>query len=315
MSPGPLVAIILLAPLAAVAGCQLIRSPRFAESLNLVAAALVFAAVLWLLPVALRGPYILLRGYLIVDALGAWVLMSCSAVYLLASLYAIGYMRARNEPQRLHRFYALLAGFALTILLGPLMNNIGVYWIAIEFTTLVSTFLVGFEKTRVSVEAAWKYIVIVSAGISLALLGIVFYYWNASLHLGPTFNLTWGALRSVAPQLNPTMASDSAPITTTTVRGSMPRRTASVTWMKRTIPIIAVLSRAPDSIADTGAGPSLCASGSQVCIGASPTLVPKPINTSRNAASAMVGLSCGATERSAPQVRLKVGPRCRLAFQ
>ena len=206
MSPGPLVAVILFAPLAAVAGCQFVRSPRFAEYLNLVAAALVFAAVLWLLPVALGGPYILLRGYIIVDALGAWVLLSCSTVYLLASMYAVGYMRARNEPQRLHRFYALLAGFALTILLGPLMNNIGVYWIAIEFTTLVSTFLVGFDKTREGVEAAWKYIVIVSAGISLALLGIVFYYWNASLHLGPTFNLTWGTLRSVAPQLNPTMA-------------------------------------------------------------------------------------------------------------
>jgi len=206
MSPGPLVAVILLAPLAAVAGCQLTRSPRFAEYLNLAAAVLVFTAVLWLLPIALGGPYILLHGYIIVDALGAWVLLSCSAVYLLASVYAVGYMRARNEPQRLHRFYALLAGFALTILVGPLMNNIGVYWIAIEFTTLVSTFLVGFEKTREGVEAAWKYIVIVSAGLSLALLGIVFYYWSASLHLGPTFNLTWSTLRSVAPQLNPTMA-------------------------------------------------------------------------------------------------------------
>ncbi|EQD43179.1 NADH/Ubiquinone/plastoquinone (complex I), partial [mine drainage metagenome] len=121
--------------------------------------------------------YILLGGYIIVDPLGAWVLLSCSAVYLLASLYAIGYMRALGETRRLHRFYALFAGFALTILLGPLMNNIGVYWIAIELTTLVSTFLVGFEKTREGVEAAWKYIVIVSAGISLALLGIVFYYW------------------------------------------------------------------------------------------------------------------------------------------
>ena len=40
------------------------------------------------------------------------------------------------------------------------------------------------------------------------------------------------------------------------------------------MPSIAVFSSAPDSMAETGAGPSLCASGSQVCIGASPTLVP-----------------------------------------
>ena len=143
-----------------------------------------------------------LGGYLIVDALGGWVLLSVACVYLLASLYAIGYMRALGEDARLHRFYALFAGFALTTLAGPLMNNIGVYWIAIELTTLVSTFLVCFELGRESIEAAWKYIIIVSAGISLALLGIVFYYWGGSLSLGPTYDLTWETLRDVAPRLN-----------------------------------------------------------------------------------------------------------------
>ena len=206
MSPAIVVAVILLSPLAAAAGCQLIRSPRVAEYLNLAASAIVFLAVLRLLPIALDGPYTLLRGYLLVDPLGAWVLLSVAAVYLLASLYAIGYMRALHTPARLHRFYALFAGFALTMLLGPLMNNIGVYWIAIELTTLVSTFLVGFEKTRESIEAAWKYIVVVSAGISLALLGIILYYWGGSLILGPTYALTWATLRSVAPHLNPTIA-------------------------------------------------------------------------------------------------------------
>jgi hydrogenase-4 component F len=206
MSPAPVLAAILLAPLAAVAGCLATRHPRISEYVNLAAAVIVFAAVLRLLPVALAGPYTLWDDYFIVDALGAWVMLSIAAVYLLASLYAIGYMRHLDNPSRLPRFYALLAGFALTMLLGPVMNNIGVYWIAIELTTLVSTFLVGFERTREGVEAAWKYIVVVSAGISLALLGIVFFYWAGSLHLGPSYNLTWSVLRSVAPQLNPTLA-------------------------------------------------------------------------------------------------------------
>ena len=206
MSPAIVVSVALLSPLTAAVGCQLIRSPRVAEYLNLAASVIVFVAILWLLPIALHGPYTLLHGYLIVDPLGAWVLLSVAAVYLLASLYSIGYMRALHTPARLNRFYALFAGFALTMLLGPLMNNIGVYWIAIELTTLVSTFLVGFEKTRESIEAAWKYIVVVSAGISLALLGIILYYWGGSLILGPTYALTWATLRSVAPHLNPTIA-------------------------------------------------------------------------------------------------------------
>jgi hydrogenase-4 component F len=200
------VAIILLAPLAAALLCIVVRPARIAEFVNLAAALASFAAVIALLPRALHGPYTLCGSYLIVDPLGAWVLLSVATVYLLASIYSIGYMRSFGEDARLHRYYALFAGFGLTTLLGPLMNNIGVYWIAIELTTLVSTFLVGFERTRESVEAAWKYIVMVSAGISLSLLGIIFFYWAGSLQLGPTYQLTWSALRAVAPHLDPTIA-------------------------------------------------------------------------------------------------------------
>ncbi|HTY50861.1 MAG TPA: proton-conducting transporter membrane subunit [Steroidobacteraceae bacterium] len=201
-----LLAVILLAPLITVAACLVVRRPRPAEYINLGSCLLVLAAVIRLLPLAAGRPRTFLGGYLIVDPLGAWVLLSVASVYLLASLYAIGYMRHLGEDQRLHRFYALFAGFALTTLSGPLMNNIGVYWIAIELTTLVSTFLVCFELGRESIEAAWKYVVVVSGGISLALLGIVLFYWGASLHLGATYDLTWDTLRDVAPRLNPTVA-------------------------------------------------------------------------------------------------------------
>jgi hydrogenase-4 component F len=203
---GTLVAVILSAPLAAVAGCLALRRSRVAEFLNLASATVVLIAVLRLLPLAIRGPFTFWRGYLIVDPLGAWVLLSVASVYLLASLYAIGYMRHSGQERGLWRFYALFAAFALTTLAGPLMNNVGVYWIAIELTTLVSTFLVCFELNRESIEAAWKYIVVVSGGISLALLGIILYYWSGSFQLGPTYDLTWSTLREVAPRVNPTIA-------------------------------------------------------------------------------------------------------------
>ena len=200
-----LVAIILLAPFIALLGCLVWRSARAAESFNLAAAVMAFLAVLALLPQASGAPRVFARGYLTVDALSAWVLLSVSTVYLLASIYAIGYMRDSN-PLRLPRFYALFAGFGLTTLAGPLMNNVGVYWIAIELTTLVSTFLVCFELGRESIEAAWKYLVVVSGGISLALLGIVFYYWGGSQVIGPTYDLTWSTLRQLGPQLNPILS-------------------------------------------------------------------------------------------------------------
>jgi hydrogenase-4 component F len=112
-------------------------------------------------------------------------------------------MRLLNEEHRLPLFYALFSGFAITMLAACIMNNVGVFWIAIELTTLISTFLVGFEQEAESTEAAWKYIVVVSAGISLALLGTVFFYWGGSFVLGPSYAMTWAALHRSAPAVYP----------------------------------------------------------------------------------------------------------------
>ncbi len=199
-----LVSIVLIAPLIAVVLCATTRSARAAESINLVAALITVAAALPL-PFMAHSARTALDGYLLVDALGTWVVLCAAVVYALASIYSVGYMRLLNEPQRLMRFYALFAGFAWTTLAAPLMNNAGVYWIAVEMTTLVSTFLVGFEHAPESIEAAWKYIVVVSAGLSLALLGTVLFYWAGSEVLGPSYAMTWQALAQSAPHMNSTL--------------------------------------------------------------------------------------------------------------
>jgi hydrogenase-4 component F len=204
---GALMIALLTAPLTAGVGCMLIRKPRVAEGLNLVASLIVFAAAIPLTVISAGGPYHFLHDYVVLDLTGAWVVLCTAIVYFLASIYSIGYMRQLGVDDRLWGFYALFAGFALTILLSSVMNNAGLYWIAIELTTLVSTFLVGFERAAESIEAAWKYIIIISAGISLALLGTVLFYWCGSFVLGPTYDMTWDALRGAAPKMNPALAS------------------------------------------------------------------------------------------------------------
>jgi hydrogenase-4 component F len=202
---GTLLLIALLAPLVAAPACLSTRSARVAEILNLVASLIVFVAAIPLTILSASGPYYYWGGYIVLDLTGAWVILCTAVVYLLAAIYAIGYMRLLHEDERLWSFYALFAGFALTILLSAVMNNAGLYWITIELTTLVSTFLVGFERAPESIEAAWKYIIIVSAGISLALLGTVLFYWCGSFVLGPTYDMTWQALRAAAPKMNPAL--------------------------------------------------------------------------------------------------------------
>ena len=71
------------------------------------------------------GPYLLSGRYVVVDMTGAWVILCTAIVYLLASIYSIGYMRLLGEDERLWGFYALFSGFALTILVSSVMNNAG----------------------------------------------------------------------------------------------------------------------------------------------------------------------------------------------
>ncbi len=204
---GPLAFTMILAPAVAIVLIVLIRRPRAAEMINLIASAISFASIVAILLVTPRTTAVFWNRYIIIDGLGAWTILCAAIVYLLASIYAVGYMRLIGEPRRLFRFYALFAGFALSTLVGPLMNNAGLYWIAIEVTTLISTFLVAYEHEATSIEAAWKYIIVVSSGISLALLGTILFYWGGTFVLGPTYDMTWGALRQIAPRLNPALAS------------------------------------------------------------------------------------------------------------
>jgi hydrogenase-4 component F len=205
---GTLLLTMMIAPAAAGIGCLVYRRSTVAEYLNFVASIIVLAAALPLVVWSAGGPYFFWNNYVVVDMPGAWVTLCTAIVYFLASIYAVGYMRLlKEEAGKLWGFYALFAGFALTVLASTVMNNAGLYWIAIELTTLVSTFLVGFERAAESVEAAWKYIIIVSAGISLALLGTVLFYWSGSFVLGPVYDMTWPTLQMSAPKMNSALIS------------------------------------------------------------------------------------------------------------
>ena len=199
--------VLAFAPVVAIVFILLISRPRVAEALNLAASVASLVAVLAILALGNESAVTFWRGYVIIDGMGMWAILCAAIVYFLASLYAIGYMRMLNEEDRLCRFYALFAGFGLSTLLAPMMNNAGLYWIAIELTTLISTFLVAFEREAASIEAAWKYIIVVSAGISLALLGTVLFYWSGTFVLGPTYDMTWKTLLEIAPRLNPAVVS------------------------------------------------------------------------------------------------------------
>lgn len=174
------------------------------DYINLASALGVFACSLVLLILKSNGQSTLLDRYLIVSSFGNWVTFCVSSVYLLAAIYSVGYIPLLDlSPNHSRRFYMIMEGFALSMLVAPFMNNPGLYWIAIDLTTIVSAFLVGIERESESIEAAWKYLIIVSAGLSLALLGIVLFYWGGTFHLGPVYQMTWNSLHRVAAHIPP----------------------------------------------------------------------------------------------------------------
>ncbi|MGW2650756.1 proton-conducting transporter membrane subunit, partial [Streptomyces sp. NPDC001393] len=115
------------------------------------------------------GPRRAYSGLLRADALTAWMLLVVGAVALIACGSAPAFLRGervagRANDRTVWRYHALVQAFLAAMSLAVVTANLGVLWVAVEATTIVTAFLVGHRHTRASVEAAWKYVVICSAG-------------------------------------------------------------------------------------------------------------------------------------------------------
>lgn len=124
------------------------------------------------------GGAVAAAGVLRADALTAFQLLLVGAVALPAGLALPAHLRAelaagRASPRGAGRQAMLVALFLAAMAVAAEAASLGLVWVAIEATTIVTAFLVGSRRTRASVEAAWKYVVICSSGIALALLGTV----------------------------------------------------------------------------------------------------------------------------------------------
>jgi hydrogenase-4 component F len=147
------------------------------------------------------GPATGLGGWLMLDPLGRVVLGFLSVLFLLCSLYAPGYLALRTErPNRV--FCANLLVVLATMTLVTLSHHLGLMWVAMEMTTLASAPLLYFNHNARSLEATWKYLLIGSVGIALALLGSFFLAY-ASLKGGLETTLLFDELIEAAPQLSP----------------------------------------------------------------------------------------------------------------
>lgn len=107
------------------------------------------------------------------DALGRLILLVVSLLFAASSLYAVGYFR--THPTWGNRiFIVCLLVFLGAMSLAAAARNFGLLWVAVEATTVISAPLIYFNRNRLSIEATWKYLLICSVGIALAMLGLMF---------------------------------------------------------------------------------------------------------------------------------------------
>jgi hydrogenase-4 component F len=140
-----------------------------------------------------------------VDALSTLFAVCIAFVSLLASALGPGLDRSdRDDSSAARRFHIFQSAFALAMLLAVTTPNVALMWVAIEATTIVSAIAIPLHRTKASVEASWKYLLICSVGIALAFTGTVLAYFDfvsTAGHLPSALN--WSVLQGAARSLHP----------------------------------------------------------------------------------------------------------------
>lgn len=176
--------VLLVGPLAAIVACVVVPT-AVARALSLVAGSLCFALSLVLVGHPSASA---LGGWLFSDPLSVTFVVPTAFLYLTTVVFSIGYLHpsgdalARRRYER--RFWVGINIFAWTMVMAPLIDGLALLWVAIEITTVVSALLVALDDTPGATEAAWKYVLIASMGLGIALVATIVMYYAGSTVLG-----------------------------------------------------------------------------------------------------------------------------------
>jgi hydrogenase-4 component F len=189
------VALILAIPAATAAILAMAPGYRLSARLNVLSSLLTFIAALSLfVRKAETGPYILVDDlnivFIVLNTFVAFTTSVFSASYIAHEL-EIG----RLTPVQLRFYHAMYQLLLFGMNLALVANNIGLMWVAIEMATLTTVLMVGIYRTPAAIEAAWKYFILGSVGIALALFGTILVYMAARPVVGEGLDgMVWTAL-------------------------------------------------------------------------------------------------------------------------
>ena len=200
---------ILIAFLLVAAGALILigvgRTHRLMNTACIVEAALFLVLAAWLL-VSGQVPasaFLIGNEYFFIDHLGIYEVLIATIIFLLAAVYARGYVEGLLETREfgkgsLKLFYGAWAFLLLVIVLAFFSDNLALFWIFTELTTIISAMLVASLYARDNIDAAIKYIFIASVSMLFSFVGLVFLFEISRQAVG-TGTLNWTVLMQQAP--------------------------------------------------------------------------------------------------------------------
>ena len=197
-------AAILLVPALAIPVLALVPSYHLSARINVAA-----TLTTWLASLALLHARPLPGDFLLVDDFNVYLIVLNTFVGFTTSIFSASYIDHELETGRLTpgylRFYhAMYQAMMGAMNLALLANNVGLMWVAVEIATVTTVLMVGVYRTAEALEAAWKYFILGSVGISLAFFGTILMYLAAQEVLGEGLPaMAWSRLVTVSGLLDP----------------------------------------------------------------------------------------------------------------
>jgi hydrogenase-4 component F len=197
---------VLAIPIVTAAVLAVLPGYRLTARLNMLAALASFLSALSLFFVRpAPGPYLL------VDDLNNVFIVLTTFIGFTASVFSASYISheieiGRLTPTHLRFYHAMYQVLMFAMNLALVANNIGVMWVAIELSTLTTVMMVGIYRTHEALEAAWKYFILGSVGIALALFGTILVYMAARPVVGEGLDaMVWTVLVAHAAAFDPAL--------------------------------------------------------------------------------------------------------------
>ena len=199
----PLTALLVI-PLVTAGLLTLLRNYWIAARLNMLATFLTLIVAVSLLFERPKA-----GGYLFVDDLNNVFIVLTALVAFTTSVFSASYIAheleiGRLTPNYLRFYHAMYQILMFAMNLGLSANNIGLMWVAVELATLTTVLMVGIYRTHEALEAAWKYFILGSVGIALALFGTILVYMAARPVIGEGADaMVWTSLIQKASAFSP----------------------------------------------------------------------------------------------------------------